>query len=220
MVDTTGGKFGPFAGQVFVGDQTIATVMRIAMEKVTDGTGKSFYQGAAFPFFKGLDCGVNRLAFDNDGAMLIGETDRGWGSIGRRRFGLQRLVFTGQTPFEMLAMKAAPDGFVLTFTQDVDRIAAENIASYTMSSYTYEYHQKYGSDEMETKQVAIKQAKVHGPRTVHLVVDGLRSGGEGYVHALAAGGVKSAKGTPLLHKEAYYTMQVVPGKMPEMVRGR
>ncbi|MBC7771280.1 MAG: hypothetical protein H7210_02175, partial [Pyrinomonadaceae bacterium] len=218
VVDTTGGKFGPFVGQVFVGDQTVATVMRVAMEKVTDASGKSFYQGAAFPFFKGLDCGVNRLAFDNDGAMLIGQTDRGWGSIGRRRFGLQRLVFTGQTPFEMATMKAAPDGFVLTFTQDVDQATAENLASYAMSSYTYEYHQKYGSDEMETKQLAITQAKVMGPRTVHLVVAGLRSGGEGYVHALVADGLKSKDGAGLLHKEAYYTMQVLPGKMPEMAR--
>lgn len=216
VVDSTGGKFGPFAGQVFVGDQTIATVMRVALEKVTGADGTSFYQGAAFPFFKGLDCGVNRLAFDNDGAMLIGETDRGWGSVGRRRFGLQRLVFTGQTPFEIATMKAAPDGFVLTFTQDIDRASAENAASYTMSSHTYEYHQKYGSDEMETRQLSISRAKVMGPRTVHIVVDGLRSGGEGYVHALIAGGVKSTKGSSLLHKEAYYTMQVLPGRMPEM----
>ena len=32
--DTTGGKFGPFAGQCFVGDQMKAIVMRVVLEKV------------------------------------------------------------------------------------------------------------------------------------------------------------------------------------------
>ncbi len=179
VVDTTDGKFGPFAGQVFCGDQTIATVMRVAFEKVTGKDGKSFYQGACFPFREGLDCGVNRLAFDNQGAMLVGETDRGWGSVGRRRYGLQRIAFTGKTPFEILTMQAAPDGFVLTFTQDIDKTTAADPKSYKMSSYTYEYHARYGSDEMDTKQVAIKSAALLGPRTVRLVVDELRSGDEG-----------------------------------------
>lgn len=216
-VDDTGGKFGPFAGQVFVGDQTLATVMRACFEKVTDGTGKTFIQGACFPFFKGLDCGVNRIAFDNTGAMLIGETDRGWGSVGRRRFGLQRLQYTGVLPFEILTMHAAPDGFVLTFTQDVDKASVEDPASYRMSSYTYEYHQKYGSDEMEPRNLSIKAAKSLGPRTVHLVIDGLRAGGEGYVHELQAVGVKNAAGSKLLHAEAYYTLQKLPGAMPAVV---
>jgi len=209
-VDTTEGKFGPFAGQAFVGDQTLATVMRVAMEKVYDEKGNGFYQGACFPFFKGLDCGVNRIAFDNEGAMLIGETDRGWGSVGRRRYGLQRLAYTGVTPFEILTMKVQPDGFLLTFTDDVDKATAENLASYAMSSYTYEYHVKYGSDEMETKQLKVTRAKAIDARNVRIVVDGLRSGNEGYVHELTAEGVRSAKGAPLVHPDAYYTLQVLP----------
>jgi hypothetical protein len=32
--DQTGGKFGPFAGQMFIGDQTHSTVMRVTLEKV------------------------------------------------------------------------------------------------------------------------------------------------------------------------------------------
>lgn len=214
VVDNTGGKFGPFTGQVFCGDQTLATVMRVAFEKVTDKNGKSFYQGACFPFREGLDCGVNRLVFDQNGSMLVGETDRGWGSIGRRRYGIQRIDYSGVIPFEILTMKAAPDGFVLTFTEDIDKSVAADPKSYRMSSYTYNYHQRYGSDEMQTKPVAIKSATVLGARSVHLVVDELRSGGEGFVYELAAEGVKNAKGAPLVHKNAYYTLQVVPATAP------
>ena len=208
-----GTAFGPFAGQVFVGDQTLATVMRVSLE-VVDG----FYQGAAFPFREGLDCGVNRLAWDQSGQMLIGQTDRGWGSIGRKRFGIQRLVWTGKTPFEVLDMRAAPDGFVLTCTQDLDPVMAADPGSYRMLSYTYEYHATYGSPEIESAPQAIVSAKLTGPRSVHLVIEKLRAGGEGFVHELALPGVRSAAGEPLLHDQAYYTMQKVPTTMPEFAR--
>ncbi len=43
--DQTGGKFGPFANQLFVGDQTHSTIMRVDLEKVN---GR--YQEPAFHF--------------------------------------------------------------------------------------------------------------------------------------------------------------------------
>ena len=118
----------------------------------------------------------------------------------------------GKTPFEVLDMKAAPDGFVLTFTQDLDPIAAADPGSYRMLSYTYEYHATYGSPEIESAPQKIVSAKVTGPRSIHLVIDTLRAGGEGYVHELALPGVRDAAGEPLLHDQAYYTMQKIPGR--------
>ncbi len=44
--DTTGGKFGPFEGQVFIGDFT-KLISRVFLEKVAGE-----YQGAAFPFLR------------------------------------------------------------------------------------------------------------------------------------------------------------------------
>src|SRR4029077_21028765 len=62
--DTTGGKFGPFAGQCFVGDQTRSMIMRVFLEKI-----KGRYQGACFPFRSGFQCGINRLVFGPDGSL-------------------------------------------------------------------------------------------------------------------------------------------------------
>src|SRR6185295_1085717 len=169
------GAFGPFQGQVFCGDQTLCMVNRVIIEKV-DGV----YQGACIPFRWGLQCGVNRLAWGADGSMFVGQTDRGWGSIGRRRFGVERLVWSGQTPFEVLDIKIARDGFDLTFTRDIDQASAADAASYAMISYTYEYHPDYGSAEMDTKKLKIATARVTGPRAVHLGVEGVRAGGMGY----------------------------------------
>lgn len=209
--------FGVFAGQVFVGDQTDCLVNRCFIEKVKGRDGVELYQGACFPFRRGLQCGVNRLAWGKDGSMFVGQTDRGWGSIGRARFGLERLDWTGRIPLEIREMRARPDGFDLTFTSDVDRASAGNAASYSMTSYTYEYHEPYGSDEMETRALAIRGATVVGPRTVHLTIDGLREGGMGFVHELHADGVRGAPGSPLagkplLHPTAYYTLQRIPSE--------
>src|SRR5919202_603728 len=129
--DTTGGKFGPFAGQCLVGDQTKATIMRVCLEKVN---GR--YQGACFPFRSGFQCGINRLAFGPDGSLYAGQTDRGWGSVGGKTFGLQRLVYTGVVPFEIHAMKLTRDGFDLTFTKPLDKTSAERLAGYSLQSFT------------------------------------------------------------------------------------
>jgi hypothetical protein len=200
-----GGKFGPYDGQLFVGDQTLASVMRVSLEVVGD-----HYQGACYPFREGLDCGVNRLALAQDGSMLVGQTDRGWGSIGRLRYGLQRLVYTGDMPFELLEMRVLPDGFQLEFTEDLDETTATDVKSYSMSSYTYEYHQEYGSDEMETQNLRITGAELVGPRTVRISVDGLRYAGMGYVHELHLPGVRNADAEPPLHDVAYYTLMNMP----------
>lgn len=197
--------FPAFDGQVFVGDQTLCSVMRVDLE-VVDG----FHQGTCFPFRSGLDCGVNRLAWGKDGSMFVGQTDRGWGSIGRLRYGLQRIVRSGREPFEVQTMRAEADGFTLTFTADLDPAAAADPASYAMLSYTYEYHATYGSPEIEKAAQKIVGVEVVDPRTVRVRVDALRSGGEGYVHELSLPGVRGSDGQELLHTMAYYTMQKMP----------
>src|SRR5262249_30275357 len=112
--DTTGGKFGPFAGQCFVGDQTKSNIMRVALEKIN---GR--YQGAWFPFGSGLRCGMNRIVCARDGSLDAGQTARGWGSVGGKPYGLQRLIYNGVVPFEIHSMKLTKTGFDLTFTKPV-----------------------------------------------------------------------------------------------------
>jgi len=196
------GAFGPFDGQLFVGDQTRASVMRVFLEEV-DG----HYQGACFPFLEKLQCGVNRVAFAPDGSMFVGQTDRGWGSVGGKPYGLQRVVYTGETPFEILAMRIREDGFELEFTNDVDEASVERSSSYDLASYTYEYHAAYGAPEDDRQGHGIYTTRLLSPRRVFLRT-GLR---QNYVHELVAHGVRSATGEPLLHPEAYYTCVKVPG---------
>ena len=205
IFDQTEGKFGPFAKQLFVGDQTHSTVMRVALEKI-DGV----YQGACFPFLQGIGSGALSLLMTDDGSLFVGGTNRGWGSRGGKPYSLDRIAWTGKSPFEVHEMHALPEGFELTFTEPVDRETASKIESYKMQTYCYIFQSVYGSPEVDQTTPTIKSAIVSSDgKSVRLVVEGLQTG---HVHELKLDGVRSAEGSPLLHDMAYYTMNRIPAK--------
>jgi hypothetical protein len=148
------------------------------------------------------------MAQGTDGGMFVGLSNRGWSSLGTASYGLQRLVWTGKTPFEIKEMRARSDGFELVFTKPIDHELASDVSSYSMSSYTYNYHETYGSDEILHKSPTIEKATVSEDRLrVKLTVSGLR---ELFVHELNADKVRSGEGQPLLHPAAYYTLNRIP----------
>ena len=203
--DVSGGKFGPFEKQLFVGDQTHSTLMRVFLEKVN---GR--YQGACFPFRAGFGSGCVPVRAGKDGSMFVGGTSRGWGSRGNRPFAIERLVWTGETPFEIQEMRAKPDGFELTFTKPVDPETAGKIASYQLKTFTYIYQASYGSPEVDQTTPVIAKIEVgKDNKSVRLYVNSLV---EGHIHDLAVPGVRSADGQPLLHPQAYYTLNYIPAK--------
>jgi len=197
--DLSGGKFGPFEKQLFVGDQTHSTVMRVYMEKVN---GR--YQGACFPFRQGFGSGVVPVRFGMDGSLFVGGTNRGWGSRGPKPFSIERLVWTGKTPFEIHEMHLLKDGFELTFTKPIDPESAGKVDSYGLKTFTYIYQEKYGSPEVDQTTPKITKVVVAQDRkSVRLTVEGLQ---EGHIHDLLAPGVRSEEGQTLLHPQAYYTL--------------
>jgi glucose/arabinose dehydrogenase len=203
MLDESGGKFGPFAGQLFIGEFTQASMHRVFLEKV-DGE----YQGACFPFRSRFASAVLRLAQGTDGSVFAGLTNRGWSSLGTASYGLQRLVWTGEVPFEIQEMRAKPDGFELTFTKPVDRQSALETSSYKINSHTYLYHSTYGSDEIQKQTLTPDRATVSDDGlTVRLYIDGLRVL---FVHELVAPRIRSRNGEPLLHPHAWYTLNRIP----------
>lgn len=197
--DTFGGKFGPFEGQMFVGDQGHSKIMRVFLEKVA---GK--YQGVCFPFREGFQSGILRMRWGLDASMFVGMTSRGWSSTGKDEFGLQRLEWTGKTPFEMKTIKSMPDGFLVEFTQPVNKETAKNLDSYKINSFTYKYHHNYGSPIINAKTLKIKGIQVaEDGMSVRLAIDSLRLG---YIHELRLEGLKNMEDRSLLHNFGYYTL--------------
>ncbi|MGB3118487.1 MAG: hypothetical protein WBE58_06695, partial [Verrucomicrobiales bacterium] len=97
-----------------------------------------------------------------------------------------------------------------TFTEPVDPATAGNVASYSMREFTYIYQAQYGSPEVDDVLPKITAAIVSADgKSVHLKIDTLT---KGHIHELHLDGVRSASGLPLLHKEAYYTLNEIPSK--------
>lgn len=198
------GYMGPFKGQLFVGDQSQSKINRIFLEKV-----KGVYQGIVFPFRKDFSSGVFRMDWGSDGSMFVGMTSRGWSSTGKGLFGLQRMAWSGITPFEMKTVKAQPDGFEIEFTKPVDVKTARDAESYKVMTFTYKYHHIYGSPAINQGNCPIKAIVVSADRMkVRLVLDSLK---EGYVHEIRAEGIKAdSAALPLLHNFGYYTLNRIP----------
>jgi glucose/arabinose dehydrogenase len=201
--DSTAGKFGPFAGQVFVTDQSHSTVMRCCLEEV-DGV----LQGACFKFREGFRSGSLAVQFAPDGTLYVGGTNRGWGSRGAGDFALERVTWTGETPFEIRCMRAVPGGFDLEFTQPVDPATAADIKSYAGKGFTYIFQSSYGSPVVDEQPCPVEKAEVSADgRRVRLTMKNLRTC---VIHELQAAGVRNAAGLPLLHDTGWYTLNRLP----------
>ncbi len=198
------GHFGPFAGQLLVGDQGQSKIMRVFLEKVGGE-----YQGVAWDFRSGFQSGVLRMAWAKDGSLFVGETNRGWGSAGDANQGLQRLAWNNNVPFEMKAVRAMPDGFEVEFTKPVDKKSASDLASYSVENFIYKYHPVYGSPPVNTKKCVIKGVKVSDDGyKARIVVSGLR---QYYVHNITLDGVRERNTSySLVHPTAYYTLNAIP----------
>jgi hypothetical protein len=200
--DTTAGKFGPFAGQILVGDQTKSIITRVALEKV-----RGEWQGAAIRFRGGFGSGITRMTFGPDGALWVGGTDRGWGAIGGHPYALERLVYTGKPPFEIHHVSLTRDGFDVVFTDAVDARTATDAAGWELKHYGLRYWSTYGSPHVGITQVR--------PTAVKLAPDGrgvsvvLPAIVRGRIYQLDVQGVRSVAGAPLLHTTAWYTVNEV-----------
>ncbi len=203
ITDRTEGAFGPFAGQLFVSDQGQSKIMRVALEKV-----EGEYQGVVFPFREGFSSGLLRLNYGPDKALYAGQTARGWAATGGEEFALERLRWTGKTPFEMYAVRATVDGFEVEFTKPVE---AANVkpSAFAIQNFTYLYHHNYGSPvvEIESNPILATDLLPDG-KTVRVRLKGFRPG---YIYEIRVNGLRSTDNERLLHDFGYYTLNAIPG---------
>ena len=195
---------GPYAGQLLIGELTAGGIRRAALERVG-----GVLQGALFRFTQGLSCGVNRLAWGPDGALYIGGIGAGgnWNWQGTQS-GLQRLVPTGKSVFEMRTIRATPDGFEIEFTQPIDRTWLANPANYTLQSWTYAPTQTYGGPKIDVRDHAVVEASpAPSGSAVRLRLGPLETD-RCYGFRLDP---KSLDGEAIWSGDAWYTLQQIPG---------
>jgi hypothetical protein len=203
IVYDTSGKFGPFKGQLFVGEQCYSQVQRVFIEEVN-----GVKQGAVFPFLNGFGSGNIAMLMSNDGVLYTGGSDRGWGAKGGKPFALERVNWTGKMPFEIHEIRAKPDGFELTFTEAADVATLSKPESYEVEAWTYIYQSSYGSPEVDKVTPTITNVAVgKDGRSVRLTLSTLT---KGHLHAISVPGVRSGAGKPVLHPIGYYTLNEIP----------
>ncbi len=199
----TGGKFGPwFEDQVFVGDQTKSVLMRINLEKI-----RGEYQGAVFPFIGPMQTGLIRNRFGPDGSLWIGETGRGWRSVGDQLFGLERVIWDGKTaPMEMQSINVMKAGFKIKFTKPVDRVKAADPKNYQVRNWHYLYQAEYGSPKADDKQIEVQSVKVADDgKSAELILE--MTPGTVYQFKLT---VPGEDGSKLSNEIGWYTLNWLP----------
>ncbi len=202
VTDNTGGRFGPFEGQTFVGEMDFSRLLRLLPDEVNGQL-----QGACIPFFDkaGLQLGSNRLAFAPDGSLWVGQTDHGW--VGAR--GLQRIRYKGTgIPLDLTGVRLTKNGFDLTFTQPLDEAQAQQVANYAFRRYYYKYHQAYGSPETDITPVPVTSATLSPDRkTISLALADLRPG---YVYELTMGPLTASNGQKkVANRLVCYTLNIL-----------
>ncbi len=204
-LNQTKGKFGPFENQIFVGDYTLSVILRATTEEVN-----GVWQGACYPFREGLSTGIMHVEFSPKGQLLAGgfTTNSQWPVRGKEPFAVDRLDWTGLTPFEMKEINIRKDGFVINFTKPVDPAVAAKLDTYSLTTYTHIYAGFYGSPEVDHTTPNVTKAEVSGDGlSVRIYVDKIM---EGHIHDFDLSNMKSEENEKLLHKKAYYTVNEIP----------
>lgn len=206
VCDPTDGRFGPFAGQLFVGEMTKGLIMRVQLERVN---GR--YQGSCFLFRRG--CGaVNRMTFGPDGRLYLSRANRGWGGGGLGD-GMARIEYTGRVPLEIHSVHLlGPGGFELTFTQPLAEGSGDDMADYDLEQYTYHNWATYGSPRIEIERIEVRRIEVSSDRrTVRLGTSNLKPG---KVCRIELGDIVDTAGLRIVHSKAYYTLNEFPTDAP------
>jgi hypothetical protein len=204
-VNKTGGKFGPFDNQIFLGDYTLSILMRATTEQIN-----GVWQGACYPFREGLATGIMNVEFSPQGQLVAGgfTTNSQWPVRGTEPFALQRIDWNGVVPFEIREINIRKDGFRITFTKPVDKEIAAKPGVYAITTYTHIYHAGYGSPEVDQTTARVIEA-VPSEDGLSVLVH-LERIVEDHIHDFNLAGIRSQDGRRLVHNKAYYTVNEIP----------
>ena len=196
---------GPYKGQMLHGDVTAGGIQRDFIEKINGE-----YQGCVFRFTQGLETGVNRLCFGKDGALYIGGLGLvgGW-SYNGKQWGLQKIKYNGKPAFEMLAIRAVPNGFDIEMTMEVAPDAESQLKKLAIQQWWYKPSPDYGGPKMDVEQLKISKLTISNNRKIiHIELDGLKKNHVIYFHLPK---MKSKSGQDIWTTESWYTLNNIPG---------
>lgn len=200
VFDATKGKFGPFAGQLFVGDAGYGAnpgIMRIALEKV-DGE----YQGACFRFIDGQPLGCERMRIGPDNQLYMTSLTSG----------LTRVAYDGKTPMAIhsLNIRSKGKGFVLHLTKPLAPDLKPKPTQFQIQRYHYLYTRNYGSPKANVTKVIVKSAELSADRKSITLTFPVETYPIGMIYEFNVSELTSAAGETIKHNQAWYTVHKIP----------
>ena len=195
-----------FQGQYVVAELTNGMLLRAGFEEV-----QGVLQGWVLPLREDVGS-VVRVFEAQDGTLLCGLTNRGWGGKAPAD-GLARVRWTGRAPLEIHSVRLldATDGergdfgFEVNFTRPV---AQQWEPAGKLIQYDYDYWWEYGSPERHTTELEIDSFELSEDRKQLIVrtTEMLPA----MVARLTLNDCKADDGSPLLHPEVAYTVNQLP----------
>ena len=202
-------EYGPYKGQMIVGDVTHGGLKRVFMEKVNGE-----YQGTAFRMTQGLEAGINRVVIGPDQSIYVGGigSTGNWGQEGKERFGLQRLTYNAKTTFEMLAVRPMKNGAEIEFTEPIkDNGLPYYLSDFYVDSYTFVPENTYGGPKVDEKELRVKSASLSADRKkLFLEFDG--EAANRILYFKMPSELQSATGELMWSTEAWSTVNNVPNR--------
>jgi cytochrome c len=203
-------ELGPYKGQQLHGEVTHGGFKRVFMEKV-----KGEYQGVVFRFTQGLEGGVNRAVWGPDGALYIGMIGNpgNWSTMGEKWFGLQKMIWTGNPAFEMLAIRAKSNGMEIEMTEPLADAYGNSVSDYEVKQWYYKPTENYGGPKLDEKFLKVKSLNISDDRKkIFLELDGMQPNHLVYIRL--KGLFISKENRNLWSTEGWYTLNQIPANTP------
>ncbi|WP_158971768.1 family 16 glycoside hydrolase [Paraglaciecola sp. L3A3] len=212
--DTTAGGFGPYEGQMFIGDQTKSNIFRVHIETVN-----GVEQSALLPFMAVTASGAMRLTFSPlDNSLWVGQTGRGWWSKGGNLNALQRIVYNGETlPQSIYSVEAQSDGFKVNFSKAISKSDRDTFERLIITSWYYIENFNYGSEEkdMRVEKTAIKDWNKDG-KSFRVTIENFKvdenrpAEQTSRVYEIDVSKTVLGKHLSEFHSKAWYTLNSIP----------
>ncbi|WP_339731917.1 ThuA domain-containing protein [uncultured Gimesia sp.] len=144
QVWATSDEWGPLKGQLLhlsYGQSKILLTLR----EIINGQS----QGGTLTLPLEFESGIMRGRFSPEDGQLYVSGLKGWVTNAVQDGCLQRVRYTGKPIDLPIAVKTMQNGIALTFTNPLDRDAAENPNQYAIEQWNYLWSEKYGSPEFK-----------------------------------------------------------------------
>jgi hypothetical protein len=203
--------FGPFQGQMFLGDQLQSNIYRIDTQ-VVDGQE----QAVAIPFAEGLKSGAMRLRFNPaDSSLWIGQTGRGWRSRGGNTYAFQRIVYDPKVAVDAIkTVKVTNQGFDVHFVQP--QSGADEAKNIVCSSWYYLNSSEYGSRRQGEREEKVLKTSWNDAKTIcSITLDNFevkkeKGSDSSRVYRINLANTAFGKKHDAYLAKAYYTLHKIP----------